>query len=224
MANLLKSSSYCQHKNPKKLIIMLHGYGDHALNFIQIASLLDKVEWKIKYIALNAPNHIIDYPMGYEWFNLYPNGVYIRNASNDDLKIVNHDIDESINKLIITINHHVKLLNLKISDCIILGFSQGGMMTYALGNYVEDKFAGLAILSGRIFSKNKITNKHLIETPIFISHGAKDDVIPIEDFNKSVNFLKENKCNFESYKIDQDTHTISENTINLLQKFIKKYL
>ena len=58
----------------------------------------------------------------------------------------------------------------------------------------------------------------------FISHGDSDDVLPIKVYEQACNFLKKNKLLYESYKLKNDTHTISPNAINLLQKFIKKNL
>ena len=69
-----------------------------------------------------------------------------------------------------------------------------------------------------------ITNKSLFKTPIFISHGDSDDVLPIKVYEQACNFLKKNKLLYVSYKLEGDTHTISLNAINLLQKFIKKNL
>ena len=70
MVEILKGPSLTKHQNPKKLMIMLHGYGDNATNFIQIANLIDQDDFEMKYVALNAPDTIQDYPMGYEWFQL----------------------------------------------------------------------------------------------------------------------------------------------------------
>ena len=77
-------------------------------------------------------------------------------------------------------------------------------------------------MSGRIIKKNEQPNIHLQDTPIFISHGSQDDVLPVSNFNESIEYLKNNNYKFESHLMEGDTHTISPNTINLFQKFIKK--
>ena len=64
----------------------------------------------------------------------------------------------------------------------------------------------------------------LLDTPIFISHGELDQVIPVKSYHKSTEFLQQNKCNFESHVLAHDEHNISPETITLLQKFIKKIL
>ena len=52
-------------------------------------------------------------------------------------------------------------------------------------------------------------------------HGEQDEVIPIQSFYKSIEYLKANKCNFESHALSSDGHNISPEAISLLQNFIK---
>jgi len=224
MTKILEGPSFSIHNNPKKLIIMLHGYGDNADNFIHLAQQIDQEDWGAHYIALNAPNNITSYPSGYQWFDLYPNGIYISEAGPQEIEIIKKDIEDSVLKIEQTIKSHIQNLNIAVSNCIVIGFSQGGMMTFEFGNHMQDQLCALAILSGRIMNDVNITNSHLLKTPIFISHGDNDDVLPISNFNSSVEYLKKNQFDFESHIIEGDTHIISPNTINLLQKFIKKNL
>ena len=73
-------------------------------------------------------------------------------------------------------------------------------------------------------SHKPIENDNLRETPIFISHGELDQVIPVKSYHKATEFLQQNKCTFESHVLTRDEHNISPETITLLQKFIKKIL
>ena len=72
--------------------------------------------------------------------------------------------------------------------------------------------------------ESPIKNPILKKTPIFILHGDQDEVIPIQSYYKSIEYLKANKCNFESHTISSDGHNISPKAISLLQNFIKKIL
>ena len=221
---ILSGHSVLPHDNPKKLIFMLHGYGDSAENFIHIASPLDKMDLKANYIAFDAPSIIPNYSLGRQWFNLYPNGIYIADAGPKEIKIIQSEILRVNQILENTIKQAMSKYDLSYKDCFLLGFSQGGMMTFEFGNYSFNSLGGLAILSGRIMREDIIINQSLIKTPIFISHGDRDDVLPIKVYDRACNFLKKNKILFESHKLEGDVHTISPNAINLLQKFIKKNL
>ncbi len=205
MVEILKGPSLTKHQNPKKLMIMLHGYGDNATNFIQIANLIDQDDFEMKYVALNAPDTIQDYPMGYEWFQLYLNGTHISNASAKEYDVAKKKISENVEKI-----HNS------------ISFSQGGMMAFELGQILQNQLAGLAIISSRIISKEHKPNNAFLKTPIFISHGGHDAVLPISNYNDSVQVLKNYNYNFENYLIEKDVHTMSQETITLFQNFIKK--
>ena len=224
MTEILNGPSISKHDKPKKLIFMLHGYGDNAANFLHLAHPIDKDEWEAQYIALNGPGIISGNFMGYQWFDLYPNGIYIAEAGPKEFHIIQKEVKNVVNKIVNTMKKYCESLNLKLSDCILMGFSQGGMMTFEVGNFLKEKLAGLVILSGRIMKQDSINNSILQKTPIFISHGENDDVIPIKSFHNSTNYLSSNKCNFESHILPIDGHNISPEAIILLQKFIKKVL
>ena len=103
-----------------------------------------------------------------------------------------------------------------------MGFSQGGMMAFELGQILQNQLAGLAIISSRIISKEHEPNNAFLKTPIFISHGAKDAVLPISNYNESLEVLKKYNYNYENYLIKTDEHTMSQETITFFQNFIKK--
>ena len=223
-SEILNGPSFCPTEKPTKLIFLLHGYGDNGDNFVHIAGNFNHEELNAHYFAINAPNLIANYPTGREWFNLYPNNIYISDAGPEEIKIIRSEIRISTKKILNTINIIKNKYKLKFSDCFVSGFSQGGMMTFELGNYSEEQLGGLAILSGRIMTNEPPTNLKFLKTPLFISHGDNDDVLNIDNFYSSCNYLKENNFLFEKHLLKGDSHTISPKAINLLQKFIKKNL
>ena len=222
MVDILKGPSITKHQNPKKLMIMLHGYGDNATNFIQIANLIDQDDWGMKYVALNAPDTIQDYPMGHEWFQLYLNGTHISNAGAKEYDVAKKKISENVKKIHNSISLLLENLDLKMGDCFVMGFSQGGMMAFELGKILKKHLAGLAIISSRIISKEHKPNNAFLKTPIFISHGGQDTVLPVSNYNESIEVLKNYNYNFENYLIEKDEHIMSQETITFFQNFIKK--
>ena len=89
-------------------MIMLHGYGDNAANFMHLAQPIDQDEWGMHYVSLNAPSIIPGNMTGYQWFDLYPGGVYISDAGPKEYGLVNQEIDLSTLKLRETINFYLE--------------------------------------------------------------------------------------------------------------------
>ena len=221
MTKILETSSYSNHSKPRKLMILLHGYGDTASNLIPLAQVLDQESWGMYYAALNAPDSIPGYPMGFQWFDLNISGVHISNAGPKEYEVIRKVIDTNIDKIVTSISEILKKLNLEMKDCFVMGFSQGGTMTFELGRSLKNTLAGVGIISSRIITKD-YTNELFEKTPVFISHGGQDHVIPLNNYERSLEILKESKFNFEHHLIENDEHTMSEETITLFQNFVKK--
>ena len=79
--------------NPKKLVFLLHGYGDNAENFIPLATHLHDPELNINFYAPNAPSSIPQYPIGRQWFDLYPNGINFNEAGPKEKEILKKEKD-----------------------------------------------------------------------------------------------------------------------------------
>ena len=75
-------------RNPNKLVFLLHGYGDTGDNFVSIAHLINEKENKINFFAPNAPSPIPQYPLGRQWFDLYPNGINFNQAGQAEIEIL----------------------------------------------------------------------------------------------------------------------------------------
>ena len=93
----------------------------------------------------------------------------------------------------------------------------------SIGDIIFTTYA-LQLLNKK-YPKSKIyfltleNNKTILKNINFIH-----EVITIQSYYKSIEYLKANKCNFESHAISSDGHNISPEAITLLQNFIKKIL
>ena len=137
-------------EKPEKLVFLLHGYGDNAENFIPLATHLYEPEFNINFYAPNAPSSIPQYPAGRQWFDLYPNGINFNDAGSVEKEILKQDCLSSLNLIKGYISNLCKKYKLTHKDCFIIGFSQGAMMAFEFGKYVNNTFAGCVLLSGRI--------------------------------------------------------------------------
>ena len=214
----LEGTSYIINKNPKKIIILLHGYGDNAENFISIAENLNHKFSKLNYFAPNAPFIVPQYPLGRQWFDPYPNGIHY-----DKLGETEKEILLSINKLREYLEKLIINNSLTYEDVFILGFSQGAMIAYEFGNYINQHLAGCIMISGRILSNEKKTNTVFAETPLLLMHGDSDDVVSPKYFNEAAKIAELNKFFIEKYLIKDQSHSISLKLLQIVQKFLQKY-
>ena len=219
---ILTGPSFEVKKNPEKFVFLLHGYGDNGENFISLSENLYVSSSNISFFAPNAPSSVPQYPIGRQWFDIYPNGIPMIEAGPREKEILEQDCLASLNLL----KNYIDALCLKhqltYKDCFIIGFSQGAMMAFELGKYINQIFAGCVLLSGRILPSENHNKSPFIKTPIMIAHGDQDSVIIPKHFYEACNILNNDGFFFESSLIKDEGHTISSEMHHLVQNFLKK--
>jgi len=75
---------------------------------------------------------------------------------------------------------------------VVLGFSQGGVIAYALALAEPARFAGLVALSSW-FPRSLLDQLPAVPRdgfPVLVHHGSRDDLIPVERAHESVENLR----------------------------------
>ncbi len=111
----------------------------------------------------------------------------------------------------------------------LTGLSMGGYGSWHLAAEYSGIFAAVVPICGGVFTLLGFPHKFkkLVNTPIWVFHGEKDDVVPIEESEKIVNFLKEEngKVKFTKYpNLKHDSWTITYDNPELYNWLLKQHL
>tara|TARA_Y100000590_G_scaffold419491_1_gene521273 strand:- start:629 stop:1309 length:681 start_codon:yes stop_codon:yes gene_type:complete len=218
----LNGPSFEPANKPQKLVFLLHGYGDNGENFVSLARDIYDSNFNINFFAPNAPSTIPQYPVGRQWFDLYPNGINFNEAGPEEKLIMQEDCLSSVKLIKDYIKNKCKKFDLTFKDCFILGFSQGAMMTFEAGKYIDKTLGGCILLSGRILPSENHKNKLFSKTPLLIIHGDQDTVLKPEYFYEACEILKNHGYLYDSHLMKYLDHSISPKIIQLIKNFIKK--
>jgi len=158
-----------QPSDSKSTLIMLHGRGSDEYDLFGLKTYLDP---RLDIYSLRAPN---EYEWGgYTWFDMSEDGAVDENS-----------FLRSKNEILSFIN------SLKTDGLILLGFSMGAIMSYALALTQPKLCNGILALSGfapkqreKEYKLNELHDLH-----IFISHGINDPIIPISSARKTKELL-----------------------------------
>ena len=190
-------------------MILLHGMGSNEDDLFSFEKM---IEDRFNVISVRAPYTVA--PGKYRWYQ----GSY-----SGPKPIIRHDqVEESLKKLTQFIDEAVKEYALDPNQIYIGGFSQGAIMSKAVGMTAPDKIAGLAAFSGRIIPelKEKMADKAAIQKlDIFISHGTKDQVLKFDGAKDANKLFEEIGANvtFKSY---ETAHTISRENLKDFLKWL----
>lgn len=215
----IKFYEYSDTKNPKYLVIFLHGYGANGENLINLAYEFKKVLPDAHFISPNAIQPWEGgFPHAYQWFSLY--GGMERKA----LSQIADDIKNSNKILHSFIKEQLKRFNLSFDKLFLAGFSQGGMMSIYQGLIMPQKPAGIISFSGKVLLPEAVGEKTIIKPEICLIHGEIDSVLPFEHFIEAKKILTEQDIVHEAHSFPHLDHSIDLNGVRAAQNFVKKQL
>jgi phospholipase/carboxylesterase len=190
LTHRLKKSN---QKNPP-VIFMLHGYGSDENDLFSFAGELPD---KYTIISAKAPYALPG--MGNAWYSINfeaPQGKF----SNTEEGIRSRDL------VLTFIDECINVYQLDKDKVSLLGFSQGGIISYALAMSYPERFDQVIALSAYVDKSlfiDDYTDKLHQHLRIFATHGSQDPVIPVEWARKNKPFLSRftDKTNYSEYPI-----------------------
>jgi phospholipase/carboxylesterase len=194
------------------LLIMLHGFGANMQDLAGLAPVINSRGYV--YACPNAP---IAFDLGsgqagYGWTS--PRG----DATPEELQHAEDSLGEFFDEVL-------EQFQVTPGRSVLLGFSQGGGMTYRCGLSRAETFAGLVALSASLPDPKELEDRlpDKRNQPIFIAHGRSDPLIPAETAAKAHRFLTEAGYSPEYHEYNM-AHEISAEVLSDLTTWMGKVL
>lgn len=198
-------------KNPS-LLLMLHGYGSNERDLFSFANDLPD---ELLVVSAQAP---LSMGFGaYAWYTIH--------FEADDSKF--SDIPEALvakDLVIQFIDELQATYHFNPDKSILMGFSQGSILSYAVALSYPDKIKNIVALSGYVNeelitnSENELSYKDL---DFYCSHGTIDEVIPVEWARKTKQYL-ENKNISHVYQEYHVGHGVAPKNFEDFKNWMKK--
>lgn len=191
------------------LLVLIHGYGSNEQDLFSFEPDVPK-DWLV--VSLQAP---ISLNMGgFSWYDI--------DFINTEKFINVPQAKQSLITILNTIEEIKTQYQLK-NPAHLCGFSQGGILSYALALTYPEKFSKIACLSAypeeKILVQKVNDKKKLSHLKFFISHGTNDPVIPIELGRMAADLLYDLSCYF-TFREYMATHGVNQkNYMDLMDFF-----
>ncbi len=213
----LKLYEYSNTKNPKYLVMILHGYGANGENLIDLAHEFKHTLPEAHFISPNAVEPWEGgFPNSYQWFSL---------ASGFDANAMNlmaNNIKKSQQTLGKLIDDQLALLKLKPENLFLIGFSQGAMMALYQAFIRPQKIAGVIAFSGRLVLPEMFGEKTISKPDTCLIHGESDAVVPFTNFLEAKKILEEQNFPLESHAIPNLGHSIDRMGTTIAKDFFTR--
>lgn len=187
------------------ILFLLHGYGSHEEDLYSFANYLPE-EYLI--ISLRAPLTLGF--GGYAWYSIHFNEQQDKWSDDAEAKRAQEII-------LYNIDYHLEQFKLEGQKVSLLGFSQGAILSWAVGLSHPERIDKIIALSGYvnedIFGYAK---EGLDQLRIFSSHGTEDPTLPVDWARKGIALVEKKDLKVE-YKEYPAGHSINpENFADLL--------
>lgn len=198
-------------RTPKKntpnppLLVLLHGYGSNEEDLFSFSNYLPD---HFLIVSFQAPISL--QPYGYAWYAINFEAEQGRWS----------DPKEGISARDLILNA-IENLNTSYrfdsNNIHLLGFSQGGVLSYALALSYPGLFKSATILSGYIFSEiMDIKSSGYDKLHIYASHGTQDQVVPFEWGKQSTKLLDKIGVHYQFESFEAGHTVTSENFYSFL--------
>ncbi len=158
----------------RRLVVVLHGLGDSLRGWDWLPDEL-RLPW-LNTLLVNAPD---DYHGGFSWYDLEGDqGVGIRRSR----ALLHELLDQT------------RASGFPSEQTVLLGFSQGCVMTLDAGLRYSRPLAGLVGISGYVYDPESLVKdwkSGAPSIPILVTHGTQDPLLNIEPTRKQIRFLQQ---------------------------------
>ena len=198
----------------KRLVVFLHGYGADGADLLGLADPLGPHLPDTAFVAPNAPERCIGNPYGYQWFPI----PWIDGSSQEEADAGMQAAAGDLNAYLDAVMDEE---GVDAANTILVGFSQGTMMSLHVAPRRDVSFAGVVGFSGRLLTPETLEDEVRQKPPILLIHGDADEVVPVSSLPDAGNALT--AAGFEVFAhISKDTgHGIAPDGLQVALAFIR---
>ena len=168
----------------RSVVVFLHGYGANGADLLGLADPLGEHMPDTLFVAPDAPESCAGAPFGYQWFPI----PWIDGSSEEEAARGMQAAVQDLNAFLDGILVDEDLLP---EQMVLLGFSQGSMMSMHVAPRREDPIAGVIAFSGRLLQPELLPDETVSRMPILLVHGDADDVVPVQSLPQAAQALQD---------------------------------
>jgi len=199
------------------MVIFVHGYGANGADLLDLATPLAGHLPNTVFIAPDAPEPCLNNPMGFQWFAI----PRLDGSTEEEMRegfarasdVLQQFIDARLAEEAVTPER-----------LVLVGFSQGSMMSLHVAPRRLDAIAGVIAFSGRLIAPERLEKETLSRPPVLLVHGDQDQMVPFDEMGLAGNALVAN--GFETFgHVMKDTgHGISPDGVSVALSFLRNRL
>jgi phospholipase/carboxylesterase len=202
---------------PSALVVFLHGYGANGADLLGLSDVLAPHLPRVAFLAPDAPERCVGGGFGFQWFP-------IPWIDGSPQALAEAGLDAAATDLNGFLDARLAEAGLGADRLVLIGFSQGAMMSLHVAPRREEPVAGVVAISGRLLRPERLEAEAAVKPSVLLMHGDQDPVVPFSDMGKAGEALV--AAGFPTYgHVMQGTgHGIAPDGLGVALQFLKERL
>jgi phospholipase/carboxylesterase len=161
------------HGQATSMVVFVHGYGANGDDLMGLSDPLAPHLPGTVFYSPDAPEPCHGAPMGRQWFPIPWIDGSTEAVAHAGLLAAADDLNAFLD---------AKLTEegLTPAALVLVGFSQGAMISLHVAPRRSTAIAGLVAISGRLLTPEKL-DEAVVKPPVMLIHGDQDPVVPFAD-------------------------------------------
>ncbi|MGH7126430.1 MAG: alpha/beta hydrolase [Stellaceae bacterium] len=199
---------------PKSLVVLLHGLGADGNDLISLAPYWAPHLPETEFLSPHAPFPCDMAPVGYQWFSVQDRSPEAMLAG----------VRAAAPFLEAFLDDVLAARGLDESRLVLVGFSQGAMMSLFVGLRRAKPVAGILGYSGRLVGEETLGEELRSKPPVLLMHGTTDEIVPFESLAHAETHLKAHGVPVTTLRRPGLGHSIDEIELAKGGEFLKSVL
>ncbi len=198
-------------------VLFLHGYGADGADLLGLAEPLAAHMPDTVFLACDAPERSMANPMGFQWFPIPRIDGSTEAAAAEGLRRSAKTLDAFIDKVLAD-------EGLAPDRLMLVGFSQGSMMSLYVAPRRAEPLAGIVAFSGRLLAPELLASEAQSRLPVLLIHGDVDDVVPFAEMQAAGAALQVAGFEVFGHVMQGTGHGIAPDGLSVALSFLRERL
>ena len=199
------------------LVIFLHGYGADGADLLGLADVLAPHLPGVGFVAPDAPERCLGGGFGFQWFPI----PWLDGSSQAAAEVGLVTAAEDLNRFL---DEQLAGEGLTADRLVLVGFSQGAMMSLHVALRRAAPVAGVVAISGRLLAPERLEADIVSKPPVLLIHGDQDPVVPFADMDRAGDALVAAGVQTFGHVMRGTGHGIAPDGLGVALQFIRERL
>lgn len=201
----------------RSAVIFVHGYGADGADLLGLADPLAQYLPDTAFHAPDAPEKCAGNPFGYQWFPIpWLDGSTEAQAAAG-MQAAADDLNAYVDGVLTA-------EGLTPDRLVLLGFSQGSMMSLHIAPRRSPALAGVVAFSGRLLEPERLAAEAVVRPPVLLVHGDADQMVPFASMAAAAQALTAAGFNVATHRMAGTGHGISPDGLGAALHFLRERL